>query len=236
MEKKKIWMIALLVLGFGMMAYDKLSTPPTIQGNWDISQQILDNGYSQYLVVEPDFDWDNPEIYRLAGEIKQRTNSPEEAIKETITYVVKNVQYSSKVSVEYCYDEKASTVLEAGFGDCVSMARLALALLRAQGIPARTMGGCLSFSSRCTPLFSIYPKVDAMVTPMTMGDFKKRGFLHEWVEVWTPNENWRIIEATSGQIFPLTCNAYIPYAYDYNSYDRCVIQDQQFWDLCSQNQ
>jgi len=229
---KKEWIILIIILVIGLLYYKKESA--SISGSWDISQQVNQMGYDQYLIEENDFDYSDPSIYNLAVEIKQRTNNPTEAIKETISYVARNIQYSSSITTNYCYDEKASTVLKSGFGDCVSMSRLVTALLRAQGIPSRTMGGCISFASRCAPTFSVFPpeETQAMVTAMEEDDFKKRGFLHEWVEVWTPNEKWQIIEATTGQIFPLNCGSYIEFGYDSNRLNRCVINDADFWNEC----
>lgn len=205
-----------------------------ISGQWDISSQVNSMGYGKYLIEELDFDYSDEGIQNLAREIKQSTSSPEQAIKETIKYVAQNIKYSSKITVQYCYDERASTVLQTGSGDCVSMSRITTALLRAQGIPARTMGGCLSFKTRCSILFSTVPYQDAQVTELSEGDFKKRGFLHEWVEAWTPSQGFFLIEATSGQTFPLSClgSTYLKYSYDDNQYNRCVINSPSFWETC----
>ncbi len=210
----------------------------SIEGNWDISEQVLEQNLEQYTIEEEDFDYSDPQVYKLAQDIKSSTATPYDAVKATARYVYDNIQYSSKVSVNFCYEETASSALEAGTGDCVSMVRLATALLRAQGIPTRTMGGCLASSGRCSPLFAVAPpEITAQVTTMVEDDFKKRGFLHEWYEFWVPDGSedgiWRIGEATSGQIFPIGCPAYIQFAYDNNRFNRCVIQDNNFWNLCS---
>lgn len=202
-----------------------------IEGEWDISEQVEGRDYEQYLKEEHDFDYSDPAVYQLAEDIKSSTSTPEQAVKETIRYVARNIRYSSKISIPYCYEETASQVLKTKKGDCVSMSRLVTALLRAQGIPTRTMGGCLT-RNRCGILFSAIPYLDAQTTPMTEDDFKKRGFLHEWVESWTPNQGWFIIEATSGQIYSMDCDTYLIYGYDSNRYDRCVIKDQSFWNEC----
>jgi len=172
---------------------------------------------------------------KLAKEIKSSTNTPYDAVKMTAKYVYNNIQYSSGITVGYCYEETASSTLEVGKSDCVGMTRLNVALLRTMGIPARSVGGCLKSAERCSPIFAVAPGIQTKVTPMTEGDFKKRGFLHEWLEVWTPETGWLQVEATSGQIFSPEpeCNQYIKYAYDSNQYDRCTITSQSFWNLCS---
>ncbi len=202
----------------------------TIQGGWDISEEVKAAGLEQYLIEEEDFDYSTPEVYVAAQEIKARTSSPEEAIKETLRFVVANVRYGS-ITINYCFNEKASTALKSGMSDCVGMARLVTALLRAQGIPVRTAGGCLA-SQRCAPIFAVVPALEARVVEMVEGDFKKRGFLHEWVEIWTPVEKWQLGEPTSGQLFPIDCVAYKLFEYDTNPRDRCVILDAKFWEMC----
>lgn len=223
--------VALFILLFGT----KQTVTPisTIEGEWDISEDISNNNLEEYLIETYDFDYRNPKVYKIAQELKEGSSSPFNAIQKTARYVYDTVSYNSKISINYCYDERASTVLEMGTGDCVSMSRLVTALLRAQGIPTRTVGGCLTSTRKCAILFSAYPYSEVQVTPMIEGDFKKRGFLHEWVEAWDPERGWMLIEATAGQILPQNCNTYMFYSYDTNRYDRCIINDQGFWNQCS---
>lgn len=223
---------AIVVLIPLMKTSTNISVHQPITGTWDISQAVIDNGYEQYIVETEDFDYSDNSVFSLAQQIKTTTTSPKDAIKTTIKFVASNVKYSSAVTIAYCYDEKASTVLSSGKGDCVSMSRLVSALLRAQGIPTRTMGGCLSSSLRCKPLFAMVPSLEAQTVPMAEGDFKKRGFLHEWVEVWTPDNGWQLVESTSGQVFDTSCNTYLEFAYDSNRYNRCTINDNDFFEQC----
>ena len=211
----------------------------SISGSWDISDKVKENNLTQYLKEEIDFDYSHPEIQEIASQIKSSTNTPYDAVKKTAKYVYDAIQYDSAVTVSSCYQETAGSTLEIGRSDCVGMTRLNVALLRAQGIPARSVGGCLKSTVRCSPLFAVAPGVQAKVTPLTEGDFKKRGFLHEWVEVFVPTPKnpdgeWLSLEATSGQIFSKdSCDQYIIFAYDSNQYNRCTLTDQGFWNLCS---
>ena len=212
------------------------SSTQMIEGTWDITEQVAaysSENLRKYLIEEKDFDYSHQSVLDVAKKIKAESSTVFEAIKDTAKYTYDTVKYNSKVSATQCYDETASSVLHAKVGDCVSMARLDTAILRAMGIPARTVGGCLSRSVSCAPLFAAYPGISAKVTDMSEGDFKKRGFLHEWVEAWVPEKGWVLVEATSGQVFPITCQAYIKYAYDTNQYDRCVITDKSFWNICA---
>lgn len=236
-ENNRFNFIIISVIIISLIFFQKPAEPSKLTGPWDISEQVAANGYQQFLVEEQDFDYSSTEIQQIAAEIKHSSATPEDAVKQTLKFVVQNVRYSSKITINYCYNEKASDVLKAGTGDCVSMSRLATALLRAQGIPTRTMGGCLSASIRCDPLMAVIPGAEPQVTEMMEGDFKKRaskkqGFLHEWIEIWTPGKGWRIGEATSGQIYSMSCGTYKNYDYDADSFTRCVINDAQFWNQC----
>lgn len=239
MDKKKTQMIFYGIILVGLIIFvakkDVIPEPLPIQdgATWDISTQVTNQGLDTYLKEEADFDYSNENVYKLAQQIKSSTSTPYDAIKKTAKYVVTNVQYNAKISINYCYDETASKVLASGSGDCVSMSRLVTALLRAQGIPARTMGGCLTSSRGCLPLFAAIPSFEARTTPMSQGDYKKRGFLHEWVEAWDPEKGWSLIESTSGQVFNMNCDSYLEYGYDTNKYERCVIQESSFWNTCA---
>ncbi len=223
-----IGLVVFLVFG-NIQTDDKVIT---IAGKWNISEEINLKGYSEYLIEEHDFDYSYPPIWEKAKEIKSISSDPDDAVMKTAQFVADHVRYSSAITVQYCYDEKASDVMDTGLGDCVSMSRLVTSLLRAQGIPARTMGGCLSATKRCTPIFSTIPYLEAQTTEMIEGDFKKRGFLHEYVEVWTPTKEWQIIESTSGQMYDFSCNTYYDYGYDNDRYSRCVITQSSFWSSC----
>ncbi len=238
MDKRKTQSIflfgVLVVMVIFVASKNAIPEPKPIQGeNWDISREVSDNGLQEFLVETSDFNYNNQNVYKLAQEIKSSTATSYDAIKKTAKFVVTNVQYDSKISINYCYDETAASVLEKGSGDCVSMSRLVTALLRAQGIPTRTVGGCLTSSRSCVPLFAVIPTFEARVTPMETGDFKKRGFLHEWVESWSPEHGWMLIEATSGQVFSMDCGSYMIYGYDSNRYDRCIISSADFWNRCA---
>jgi len=220
--------ISILVLLFMFPSEKELVTA---EGNWNISNEVNEAGYEQYLIEEPDFDYSTPSIFNLAKQIKESTSSPEEAIKKTIKHVATNVRYSSAITINYCYSETASKVAEVKEGDCVSMSRLVTALLRAQGIPTKTVGGCLT-TERCDILFSTVPLLETQTTLMSVGDFKKRGFLHEWAETWTPEKGWMVVEATAGRLYSTDCDTYLFYSYDSNSRNRCIINDMSFWNQC----
>jgi transglutaminase-like putative cysteine protease len=236
-DKPKVifFWLGIIVLAFALFgttsSFVKEVKEP-VKGNWDISEQVEQQNLQQFLVEEIDFDYSNPAIQQIAKDIKANTQDPYEAARVTARYVYDTIRYSSNIDIPYCYSETASSTLEAGFSDCVGMTRMNVAILRAMGIPARSSGGCLRQTQRCAPLFAVAPEIEPQVTPMTEEDFKKRGFLHEWLEFWTPETGWQITEATAGRIYTLECPMFIQYHYDTNQFDRCVITDRSFWELC----
>lgn len=184
----------------------------------------------EYLSEASDIDFTG-DIKNVAESIQSSSGSSKQAIRKSVDYVHDNIKYST-VSIVYCYTESSSDVLKNKKGDCVSMAKLLTSLLRHQGIPARTVGGCIRYSSLPSSIFSFipvaeYPKSDII-------DNKKRGYLHEWVEAWTPSEGWVLVDATIGMILDKDNTNYLIYGYDSNAQDRCVLNDNEFIKECRQ--
>lgn len=93
------------------------------------TQQI---GMPEYLAVTEMCDHDNPWLMKIAGEIVNRADTPAEKAIHVFYYVRDRVRFSIAYS-----RSTASQTLKRGYGDCVSKTNVHIALLRAQGIPAR---------------------------------------------------------------------------------------------------
>lgn len=219
MKQNKLVYFVLLLVAIAILFGNSKGSVKEINANPDL-----------YLQSEIDFTITS-EIQQIADQISASSDDSFEAIKNTARYVYQTIQYKGDVTIDYCYDETAQDVLDAGYGDCVSMSRLNVALLRAQGIPARTAGGCLSYQTTCNVLFSVVPGAE-IPKPEVIDDLKKRGFLHEWVEVYDEQRGWLIVEATAGLVLDNSCGKYIYYGYDDNAKDRCVINDLSFFNTC----
>jgi transglutaminase-like putative cysteine protease len=153
---------------------------------WALSTPNLDSAetpleLSDYLAEESDIDF-SPELQTIANEISSKHSTPKGKVKGTLEFVNDGIDYDGNVGILECYSESASSVLKKGSGDCVSMSRLTTSLLRLQGIPARTVGGCVSSLNPCSPIFSLVPVEE--IPKSEIMDNKKRGFLHEWVEAY----------------------------------------------------
>jgi len=175
----------------------------------------------------------NEDLELIANQISSESINAKDAVRNTMEWVYNNVQYSRKTSAIECYSETSIDAFEKGVGDCVTMTKLAVSLMRTQGIAARPAGGCISGTFTCGVLFSIHPERVPMFEPVDLDDPKKRGGLHEWLEIWLPEDGWIIGEATSGQLFDKSCRSYDYHDYNTDSIGMCVIFDQNYVRQCA---
>jgi transglutaminase-like putative cysteine protease len=90
------------------------------------------NDMQAYLTVTELCDHDDPWLLEVAEEIVAGANKPAEKAIRIFYHVRDRVRFSISFS-----RSKASQTLKRGYGDCVSKTNAQVALLRAQGIPAR---------------------------------------------------------------------------------------------------
>jgi hypothetical protein len=90
---------------------------------------------SKWLSHERYIEVNEPRIQSLAAELKH--HSPFKTARAVYEWVAKNIRYAGYVS----YDLGAVEALTQRQGDCTEYAYLVVALLRANGIPARMIGG-----------------------------------------------------------------------------------------------
>jgi len=198
----------------------------------------------ELLIATNEFDYDTDIIQDAISSINRQTFVIQDTLshlsgrteinklKNTLSYIQINVQYSGSISIDECYYETASSVLEKRRGDCVSKSRLAVALLRGQGIQSRTVSGCISEMPICFPILAVTPvsyEIPPRIKDIT--DIKKRGFLHEWIEVIADGKTYSV-DPTYNAIFLKNCDSYNIHSYDDNQYDRCVISDNAFVSEC----
>jgi transglutaminase-like putative cysteine protease len=88
-----------------------------------------------WLRPERFIESDHPGVQRLAAELKQQT--PRESVHAIFEWVADNIRYEAYIAD----DLGAAFALRERRGDCTEYAYLATALARAQGLPARMVGG-----------------------------------------------------------------------------------------------
>lgn len=232
-----IGIIGLIILGVGTKkVVEFYSEPPLPENVWQeqYRQELIKNNIDlQYTTAQRTIDYLTPELQSVIDDMD--ATGPEDLLKKATRYVLSRIKYASAgITPSYCFSETATSAYLSESGDCVSMAKLGTALLRGQGIAVRTVGGCVKFDGSCSPLMGVIP---IPIEKAVIFDGKKRGFLHEWTEVWIPNKGWVLVDFTNGAIYEKGCKDYIIYAYDEANYkDICVIEDDEFNKKCWEGQ
>lgn len=123
-----------------------------------------------YLRPEALIQAEAPEIRRLAASFKQASPRRLEQVKAMLAWLERNLNQRPAMGAF-----SALETLKAGYGDCDNYTVLAVALLRAMGIPARPAGGLLYYK----------------------GAF----FYHAWAEAYWGDGLWVALDPLLGQ-FP----------------------------------
>lgn len=233
-KDRKNLIVIVLVLGlawlFVAMPASNIGQP---EENWqnNYKEQALAAGLDPEYLEHDNIVDTNPDMDYIAQSISTQSVNAKDAVKKTMDYVYDTVAYTP--SPPGCFDETSSDVFVERTGNCVSMTKIALSLLRAQGIAARPVGGCISGNFACNALFSFHPERQPRYVPVVQDDNFKRGGLHEWLEIWLPDEGWIYGEATSGQLFPRSCSSYDIHDYNTDAFGMCVITDQNYIRQCA---
>lgn len=127
----------------------------------DFHQEQIDEYFTSQKYIEAD----NDKIITLAGQFSGNSNI--ESLNRTYSWVAQNVKYAGFIKD----DRGALYALTNKQGDCTEYMYLFTALARAQGVPARAMGGFVVAE-------------DAAL--------KARDF-HNWAEVYVDGK-WRVID------------------------------------------
>ena len=115
---------------------------------------------------------DHPEIRKIASRLK-RDNLYDTLIAD-IDFVIDTLQYDDSISIDMLRRKGAVRALQEKTGVCMEYSDLLIAILRAQGIPARAVFG-------------------NTVGLLTSPKFKEAG--HQWVEVWI-GSGWLQVDPT----------------------------------------
>lgn len=132
---------------------------------------------------------DAPQITALAGELTAGTTTEHQAVSAILTHVADAIKYQYNPKQ---YD--ALFGLTTGNGNCQNFSHLAVALLRASGIPARVSIGQTLKDKWKIPLDK---KGSSLVQGMGEG-------LHAWIEVWYPDLGWMPCDPQQSRLFTST--------------------------------
>lgn len=140
-----------------------------------------DGEMGPWLSPERFIESDASEIVLLAGHL--RRNNDVETVRATYQWVKDELHYEGYVA----QDRGALYAARNRAGDCTEYAALLVALLRANGIPARLLGGFVV-------------EQDALLRSVNY---------HNWAEVRI-NAQWHIVDPQKGHWMPTSLN-YVPF-------------------------
>ena len=226
--KNKLLILGLILIFFIGFGTKKILTTPTPKADWqkEYRQAMLDKNIPlDYISPTSTLDYETEDLQKVITGITPLND--EDALKKTLKFVLANVKYG-RVEKSDCFPETATSALKYGRGDCVSMTKVGSAILRGMGVAVRTGGGCLKGMS-CSSIMATFP---IPVSRPDIVDNKKRGWLHEWGEVWLVKKGWVLVDFTNGAIYS-ECDDYGFYAYDNaDKIEMCIISDNSFVEEC----
>ncbi|MGB9823006.1 MULTISPECIES: transglutaminase-like domain-containing protein [Thermodesulfovibrio] len=130
---------------------------------------------------------ENPEIIKLSRALTDKATTEYEAVTRILNWVADNVKYTYNPPH---FD--ALWTLKTGKGNCQNFAHLAVALLRASGIPARVVGGISLKESWKIPLGKSF-----LVQSMGQGG-------HAWIEIYFSDLGWLSYDPQQSKQFTST--------------------------------
>jgi transglutaminase-like putative cysteine protease len=150
------------------------AVPDTTDIEWEgLSDERVRDQFYEYLYSSPHVPVDDA-FRATAAAITDRL-TPREAVAAVSAWVRENLTYEAGATDVSTH---ARSALDLGRGVCQDFVHVALALLRAAGVPARYASGYL------------HPDADAAV------DAAVTGQSHAWLEAWTGS--WQCVDPTSG--------------------------------------
>jgi transglutaminase-like putative cysteine protease len=155
--------------------------------------------YSFYTSSQPFLQSNNTNIINKAQEIAGGYSSVVEKARAIYLYLVKNMKYELQTEVL-----GALGALQGMKGDCSEFASLMVAMLRAQGIPARKVVGLgLVKGNIATPEPLFAPTIG-----LTYNYTSKQANIpgHAWLQYYVPNIGWITVDPTWGQALYMAGN------------------------------
>ena len=141
-------------------------------------EHVYPNEVIPYLEPSEGIESDHPLISQKAEAIAKNTNEPYQITKMFYHYVMQNSYFV--VDDHFAYSNKGALwLLENQVGVCEDYSKLLVALLRAEGIPARTISG-YAFNK------SIFLEKDVVENPVG----------HMWAEAYLPPHGWVLLDPT----------------------------------------
>lgn len=150
-----------------------------------ISSRALPASVAQYLLPERDRQSDNASIKHLATSITQGSRYAHEAANAVLSWLADNLTFDTSITVP----NDAVSALKYKKAYCVGYSNLAVALLRAAGIPARVAHGYLP------------PGYEWGFSKDYWGVKVNDGGFHAYLEIYYPDTGWVFSDAEHSHHF-----------------------------------
>ncbi len=152
---------------------------------YPIPARTIDSSVSQYLIAESDRQSGDPSIVRLAGQITRESRYAHEAANAILSWIADNLTFDSSISAP----SDALSALKYKKAFCVGYSNLAVAMLRAAGIPARVAHGYLP------------PGYEWGFSKEYWGVKVNDGGFHAYLEIYYPDTGWVFSDAEHSHNF-----------------------------------
>lgn len=152
---------------------------------YPVSAAALPATADKYLRPERDRQSDAPEILHLAREITRGSRYMHEAADAILSWIADNLTFDTTITVK----SDALSALRSKRAFCVGYSNLAVALLRASGIPARVAHGYLP------------PGYEWGFSKAYWGVKVNDGGYHAYIEIFYPDTGWVFSDAEHSHNF-----------------------------------
>jgi len=143
--------------------------------------------YKQYTQSDKYWESNSTAIMEQAAILKAESSSILDLISADYEFVINHLEYSSaKLETESNIRTGALSAYNGAESVCMEYSDLAIAIFRAQGIPARAAVGYGNDPTR---------QENALIS----GELEKQEIGHQWVQVWLPNYGWYSVDPTWGE-------------------------------------
>jgi len=150
-----------------------------------IAPGVLPASVSQYLLPERDRQSQDPRIVQLAREITRGSSYAHEAANAILSWIADNLTFDESITVP----TDAISALNYKKAYCVGYSNIAIALLRASGIPARVAHGYLP------------PGYEWGFSKEYWGVKVNDGGFHAYLELYYPDTGWVFSDAEHSHNF-----------------------------------
>ncbi len=172
--------------------------------SWDYYESMGTSIYNtEYTKCTKDFNCSSSFVPNIIAELRFNYNidTPKDYIDAVVDYTVNHFEYIR----HYSCPRDLIEMFNSNSGNCVDASVFAVTMLRARGIPARQVVGCVSHEGwQCETFATNFPLL-----------YEKLGYIeeneplgHSWIEIWTPEKGWLMSDPTVGDTISKYCVGY----------------------------